>query len=93
MGVRMRLPHVVYFGLGYKVRVILAAKTLLREVLEDETEDVDAVWDHTPEKGYCGTIYIWNKLSAERRRECYWHEMKHALTDIHGWDSTHALAL
>jgi len=83
MARRARLPKVVHVGLGYKVRIILASQTEIREAFDDDEISLDGCWVSS-EEGYpeAGVIYIHNKLSSTRKREVYWHELLHAINDI-----------
>ena len=87
-----RLPRRVRIGCGYIIDVALVSQTTLRDVLEADDGRFDGAWENLlgePEGdklGIAGRIYIYNALPSRGKRRAYFHELKHAITDIADWN-------
>lgn len=87
-----RLPHEVYFGPGFLIRVILCSRAEMKEAAEDDEDTSDGLWLFEPVDQYCGTIAIYNRLPLTEKWSVYRHELIHALNDLEAWNREHPLA-
>ena len=73
--------------------MLLTGRREMADVLEEETCSADALWvEHLGEGlGYSGRILIYDRLSAQRKWEVYFHELIHAVNDIMAYDREHPL--
>ncbi len=83
---KARLPRTVSLG-HYKIHVVLASQTILREVAEeDESSSLyDGCWVPDYKEPVFGTIYVDAKLSAKKKWDVFFHELVHAVNDLHAW--------
>jgi len=77
----MRLPSKLDLGLAI-LHVRMVGVREMRAAAECDEEDAcpDGLWDADEE-----TIYILKYLSPKRKREVFWHEIKHAVNDQDYW--------
>jgi len=83
-----KLPRTVSVG-QHKIKVVLCSQKILREIMEIEdvtdTTQFDGLWVPSYGKPVFGTIYIHTKMTREKRMTTFFHELIHAVNDLHAW--------
>jgi hypothetical protein len=84
--VNRRLPRTTTVG-RHKIRTLLVSQTVLREIgeVEDEAVRLDGLWVPTYEAPVFGTIYVEQRLPLAKKWDVYFHELIHAVNDLHAW--------
>lgn len=76
-----KIPKKIDFGLAL-IRIEFVSIAAMRQLAEcEEDEGVpDGLWD--PEHD---VIYIRKRLHPAKRRDVFWHELKHMVNDVDYW--------
>lgn len=83
-----RLPRTVTIGPKHKLKVVLCSPATLKALATDDDDiafEVDALWVPTYERPVFGTIYIDINAKGRKRWDLFFHELIHAVNDLHAW--------
>ena len=71
-----RVPKSINLGYGNIIKVRLVSQSRMKLIGRAE-EPLDGMWDDVSR-----TMYIDKNLSAERRKQTFYHEMLHVINDV-----------
>lgn len=80
------LPSKINLGCGNIIKVEQVPRATIQAAIGQDTE---AAWSCDPPTGssYVGVIFIDKTLPFTRKKALLYHELTHALVDIHQWES------